>query len=1074
MRFLRQFATSLQRTPRIEGRSIVTCSQPVPRLAAAITAVVGIVVLLGWALDVDFLRRVTPGLVMMNPATAVAFILGGASLWLLQGEHSRLRSRRVGQVCAGIVALIGLLRLCALVGGPDMGVDQWLFVSKLDAGGGAGFPSRMAPNTAFNFLLLGGALLLLDVKTRRGVYPTQIFALAAALTALFAIIGYAYNAQTFYGIDGFIPMSLHAALCFLALAGGVLGARAHRGIVAIFTSPGLGGIVARRLLPTTILVPLVLGGLRLQGEIAGLYGMAFGVSLMVTMTIFVFMVLIGWTAAALERTDAERKQIAQELRVTAQQLAAANEANQRILDYSLDVICTIDEAGRFMQVSPACEKVWLYTPEELAGQKYIDFVCPEDVEPTNQMALNVVSGEATSNFENRYIRKDGAIVPMVWSVAEKTLFCVARDNSERKQAEEQLAAAAGRVANILESITEAFLAVDKDWRFTYVNDEAERLLMRSRDELLGHIQWEVFPEAVGTIFYERYHQAVASGTPVTFEEFYLPLNIWFEVHAFPSAEGLSVYFQDVTGRKQADAALRDREQKLQAILAASPDAISFVGADGMIKWTSQDTVKMIEGNAEAIGGQSLLETLPAIIHPDDLEEMTRQMQVMLAGEHEASLIRVRVATPQDRFTPVESSSRLVRDETGHVTGFVSVTRNVTEQVQLEESLETAKEQAERANAAKSEFLSRTSHELRTPLNAILGFAQLLEMDELEPGHRAGVEQILKGGRHLLELVNEVLDIASIDAGRMALSSEPVQLRALMQETMQMLQPLADEHRIRFENNLGAGYVMADQQRLKQVLLNLLSNAVKYNREGGLVRLSSGTAAIPGRVRFEVTDSGAGISSAGLEKLFSPFERLDAAEKGVEGTGIGLTISQRLVRLMDGEIGVYSVENEGTTFWVELPGAQGPVQALKHSEALAPIVAEKLASNATQHTVLYIEDNLSNLNLIEHILSRRPAVRLLSAMQGRRGLELAREQRPDLILLDLHLPDIQGDEVLQHLRAEAATQNVPVVMLSADATPRQAERLLEAGAKAYLTKPLDVKQFLQVLEENLQSKMPTPS
>ncbi|HEX8833899.1 MAG TPA: ATP-binding protein, partial [Abditibacteriaceae bacterium] len=384
------------------------------------------------------------------------------------------------------------------------------------------------------------------------------------------------------------------------------------------------------------------------------------------------------------------------------------------------------------------------------------------------------------------------------------------------------------------------------------------------------------------------------------------------------------------------------------------------------------------------------------------------------------------------------------------------------------ALKAATAEAERASAAKSEFLSRMSHELRTPLNAILGFAQLLEMDELEADQRSGVKQILKSGRHLLELVNEVLDIASIDAGRLSLSCEPVQLSDLAEETIAMLRPLAEARSIRFENNIEIGHVFADQQRLKQVLLNLMSNAIKYNRVGGKVRLSSALVETE-RVRFEVADTGPGIPLDGQQKMFSPFERLDAGQKGIEGTGIGLTISQRLVHLMGGEIGLYSVENEGTTFWVELPGAEDPAH-LEESQQAKPTGKGGATTSTTNHnfdrTVLYIEDNLSNLSLIENLFARRANIRLLTAMQGRRGLELACEHRPDLILLDVHLPDMPGDEVLYHLRAEAATQGIPVVMLSADATPRQAERLLAAGATDYLTKPLDVKRFLHLIDTTL--------
>jgi CheY-like chemotaxis protein/anti-sigma regulatory factor (Ser/Thr protein kinase) len=364
-----------------------------------------------------------------------------------------------------------------------------------------------------------------------------------------------------------------------------------------------------------------------------------------------------------------------------------------------------------------------------------------------------------------------------------------------------------------------------------------------------------------------------------------------------------------------------------------------------------------------------------------------------------------------------------------------------------------------------------SHELRTPLNAIIGFAQLLEMDEVSAERCQNLEQILKGGHHLLGLINEVLDIARIDAGHISLSREPVHLRDLTDEAVALMRPLAIPRSIHLENNIVGGFVTADQQRLKQVLMNLLSNAVKYNREGGVIRLTGGGQSHSGRVRFEITDTGPGISPAGLQKIFVPFERLDAASHGIQGTGIGLSICEKLVRLMDGEIGVSSVENVGTSFWVELPAAQNPMDSLEPDETTDQTVGRfdgqpLMTGSPGTSTILYIEDNLSNLNLVESILSRHSEYRLLSAMQGRRGLELAREHSPDLILLDLHLPDMLGDEVLEHLREGSRTRTIPVVMLSADATPRQIERLLEAGAKDYLTKPLDVKHFLKVLDENL--------
>ncbi len=384
-----------------------------------------------------------------------------------------------------------------------------------------------------------------------------------------------------------------------------------------------------------------------------------------------------------------------------------------------------------------------------------------------------------------------------------------------------------------------------------------------------------------------------------------------------------------------------------------------------------------------------------------------------------------------------------------------------ERKQAEEALREAKREAERASRAKSEFLSRMSHELRTPLNAILGFGQVLEMEPLGPEQREGVGHILKAGRHLLGLIDEVLDIAQIEAGRMRLSLEPVSVKQVLDEVRSLIRPLAAERKMRFEvraPEAAALYALADRQRLNQVLLNLLSNAVKYTPEGGTVTLVCEEAA-GGRVRFEVRDTGPGIPPEKLGQLFTPFERLGVS--GVEGTGLGLALSKGLAEAMGGTIGAESRVGQGSTFWVELA-------RVENANAEAERVAESvpISQVAKRSTVLYIEDNLSNLRLIEHLLSRRPGVRLLSAIQGRLGLELAWEHRPGLILLDLHLPDVPGDEVLRRLKEDPRTRPIPVVVISAEASPGHVQRLLAAGASGYLTKPIDVREFLRLLDETL--------
>ena len=402
---------------------------------------------------------------------------------------------------------------------------------------------------------------------------------------------------------------------------------------------------------------------------------------------------------------------------------------------------------------------------------------------------------------------------------------------------------------------------------------------------------------------------------------------------------------------------------------------------------------------------------------------------------------------------------------------LGISEDITERKEAEEALRRATKDAEEANRAKSEFLSRMSHELRTPLNAILGFAQLLELEAQGPADRESVEQILKGGRHLLGLINEVLDIARIEAGQLPLSPEPVRVGDAVQCVLDLARPLATGRGIELLTAgaaLHAQHVWADAQRLQQVLLNLVSNGIKYNREGGKLTVAC-DAAHEGRLRISVTDTGAGFPPAFRERLFQPFDRLDAEQRGVEGTGLGLVLSKRLVEAMGGTIGVESVLGEGSTFWVEFPQVESPVERLERvaSEAVSlPVSTEQTG------TLLYVEDNLSNLRLVERTIALRPGLKLIPAMQGRLGLDLARQHRPDLILLDVHLPDISGEQVLRELRADPELGRTPVVVLSADATPGQVQRLLAAGARAYLTKPLDVRRLLTLLDETLPARGPS--
>jgi signal transduction histidine kinase/ActR/RegA family two-component response regulator len=393
-------------------------------------------------------------------------------------------------------------------------------------------------------------------------------------------------------------------------------------------------------------------------------------------------------------------------------------------------------------------------------------------------------------------------------------------------------------------------------------------------------------------------------------------------------------------------------------------------------------------------------------------------------------------------------------------------------VQLElanEELERAIDEAQRANQAKSAFLSSMSHELRTPLNAILGFAQILNSEALpatEEQKREFASHIVKAGRHLLTLINEILDLAKVESGAVTLSIEPVELEELLAECRLMVEPLAAERGIRvlFPDSCDAT-VRADRTRLKQVMLNLLSNAIKYNREGGAVVLVVAPGAAPDRVRLSVQDTGLGLAPAQLDALFQPFNRLGQENGAQEGSGIGLVVTRRLLELMGGEIGVSSSPGVGSVFSIELDAASAPGLApgAWPAATAAPGAAD---GDGQPHLLLYVEDNPANLRLVQELVRMRADLRLLAAPDARLGIELARAHRPEIILMDLNLPGISGAQALRVLREDPDTSAIPVIALTANAMPRDVERGLAAGFFRYLTKPIDIAVFNEAIDSTL--------
>lgn len=534
-----------------------------------------------------------------------------------------------------------------------------------------------------------------------------------------------------------------------------------------------------------------------------------------------------------------------------------------------------------------------------------------------------------------------------------------------------------------------------------------------------------------------------------------------------SEQGEAQYFllmvEDISERKTNEAALEKSRLELEAahnenqlIMDNSQDVICTVSEDGRFLRVSAACEQLWGYTAQELAGKAYIE----LVFAEDRPKTEAAAKSLLETGKITDFVNRYVRKDGTIVHVLWSATWSPKDRI-----MFCVAHDVTDRVRIEKALREAKEEADRANHAKSDFLSRMSHELRTPLNSILGFGQLLDRQSPTETQRPRIRYILSAGRHLLNLINEVLDISRIEAGNLQLSVEPVCVEEAINEALDLMRPLAAERTIGLATESlrdSATYVLADRQRLKQVLLNLLSNAVKYTAVQGSVTVTFGESG-KGFTRISVRDNGAGIAVEKLARLFTPFDRLGAEQSSVEGTGLGLALCQRLVQAMHGSIGVNSTLGNGSTFWLELPQAKSPLLEVAPPTATP---AESKASDEETRRLLYIEDNFSNVTLIEQMLAERPALELMTAMQGRVGLELARQHAPDLILLDLHLPDMPGWQVLAQLKADQITREIPVIVISADATAPQIKRLLSAGARAYLTKPLDIAEFFRIVDEAL--------
>ncbi len=520
--------------------------------------------------------------------------------------------------------------------------------------------------------------------------------------------------------------------------------------------------------------------------------------------------------------------------------------------------------------------------------------------------------------------------------------------------------------------------------------------------------------------------------------------------------------REVAERQRTESALRESEERFRNMFEHAPIGIVYADLRGRVRDANPRLRELIGYDSVALAGKRLSD----LSHPDDRAEDAFSLQRLLDGELAEVQRNTRLQHHDGQMLWVRMNWSVLRNLQGRPQRLVAVVEDITEELRRHEA-EQGRQAAESANRAKNEFLSRMSHELRTPLNAMLGFAQLLDLDRnqrLAPHQLAWVAQILQAGWHLLEMINDTLDLSRIEAGMLRLDLTPVPLQPLLSHCLGMVGPSAAQRGIGLELhvNTDAQRVLADETRLKQVITNLVSNAVKYNVQGGRVVVRAAREHSDW-VTVRVLDTGLGLSEAQMAELFQPYNRLGRENSDTEGTGIGLVISRRLAELMGGTLDAESVQGQGATFVLRLPWAGEP-----EPPSQAALVAEDDSDRYRHRRVHYVEDNETNIEVMRGMLAQRPQVTLEVSTLGLDGLTAIRARRPDLILLDMHLPDVDGLELLRQLQRDPRCADIPVVVVSADATPARIQEALAAGARHYLTKPLNLLGFLEVIDELLDN------
>lgn len=793
------------------------------------------------------------------------------------------------------------------------------------------------------------------------------------------------------------------------------------------------------------------------------------------------------------------------------QIQESERKYREITENIADLIWTTDKDFKMNYCSPSIETIFGYTPEEFLSGSLNDKYAPETIEKYIEIVQSfkekLRSGTLTNKdiwrLEGQAIKKNGqafwflTIMKPSWNTENQVtgILGITRDITTEKRALIELQESEERLQRIVNSPTHYVLRTDLTGMHTYWNKTFENefgWLYKSKGLAKGDSL-----TSICNYHHKRTQEVVMNcimnpGTVHQIEldkpakEGGIKTTLW-EFVCLTDSNGKPSEMQcmgiDISDKKIAEEQVR----KLSRAVEQIPLTVVITNLEGNIEYANPYTFHTTGYTQEELLGKN-----PKVLKSGEtsIEEYQHLWGNITHGKEWKGIFHNR--KKDGTLYWEQATIGPIMNEEGEITHYIAIKEDITERKRIQDELKdlnlhleekikertldlenanvsliNANKEAQKANKAKIDFLSKMSHELRTPMNSILGFGQLLQMGELTPVQEKGVQHILDSGKHLLNLINEVLDISRIESGRISISVEPIEVYEIINEIKDSLLFSANQKNINLIsqlNNTVPVYIRADRQRLKQVLINLTNNAIKYNNDGGKVTISVDSKPVSEDgytpIRISVTDTGWGIDEKDLERIFIPFERIGAEKSNVEGTGLGLAVVKQLVDLMGGKVGVKSEPGKGSTFWIELQQCENHLDTIQ-KEA---ILNQHTAIHSQEGTVLYIEDNMPNIELVQEIIdTKRNGIKLVIHMMGNGALEKAIEVKPSLILLDLNLPDKHGKDILLELKSNEATKQIPIIVISADAMPNQISILKAAGADNYLTKPIEVKSFLAAID-----------